>query len=255
MQTSEFVGEETAALSLQNHQDVLNLIKKIVQDGNDAVSRCRTWTIESYLNGDVVIVLRLHCGPEKFNLIFGVVPLEELSRLDHEAGNNRNHDIFHTDQGRRNQSVLIGVTETVQDEQRVIPSLVRLEFLNAVPNRLGNSGTPIQGSLEIPNILRERETTRPVCGIGMTSNDSAGVDGMIEAGPEIVDCVSDNYRDSVEGRRLQKSELMDFLSGIRIYFNGYFVRVFSVKVAQDYIKILNVMLRPSDLEPSTLKRT
>jgi len=101
--------------------------------------------------------------------------------------------------------------------------------------------------LEVSRTFSKGEIAGSVSRIGISFEDDASVNHMVEGRPKVCNGIPDNERVIAEGDRLRQSEFVDCVSWLRICFNDYSVRVPDKKLCDPSIEILNVMLCPSDL--------
>ena len=123
---SESARKENPALSLKTYQDVLDFIDKCVKRGSDAFARLELGTPKSYIEGKIVLVLRMFVRAEQleFDFVFRSLPVWIAGRPDPSSTDEQRVLECHED--GCDEGVFVTVTQVVDCPQGSVSSLVNI---------------------------------------------------------------------------------------------------------------------------------
>lgn len=247
---SECFGFETPHLSFDSRNDAFNDCQKSVQDCINAVARDSSGTVESYAKGNCEIVLRVGFRSEQLDLIFHAIPKRIGGRLNGALATRMkaDGDVIEPYQHRCNQSVLVSVAHFVECPKCKVPSFVSAESPKKRFNLFRDSTPFLYFTVEKGFITSKRETTRSKLRIDAAIDYSTGVDSMVECGAQVVDGIPGNNGKPIKRDWPTQAEYVDIVSGLRVCFDNYFVRVFGVDSYYPSVQVIDVMLCPVDLQ-------
>jgi len=245
---TERSGEQAKTLASQIPQDTLDRINKNIERSNERLALYNRGFIESYVRGKLHVVLGIGAESSKYNLLLRAIPsmqrdVDDLSFRNPEFSKDR-------PKSHRNEpcSVLDGITEIVERPEKVIPSTVRLECFNEVPNVHRNIlGPSFHVSAKVNGAAAEGKR----CVLGSYHSDSNGdrVSGSVKGIAEVMngigcDVGNGNWQD------LRGFELASLLAGnIRIMLFKNQVRVGIYKGGNLPFQVRYVFLCACDLTP------
>ena len=257
--------------------DALHKLRQLGQQWNDRLTLNNLRLIDRYLKGELEILIHLRwraIGPRYSRHLcvavkcyrdqvgwsdgrdFGISlphvsvdgsPRDGVERIQEvvvcKAVTKTLDSVSHNEQ----DSVFIGIVKFSDDPKRLIPSLVRLDSLDAIYGSRVNSLRLSLGSFfEFVRVIEEREG-RPIYGLTgrMSLNQSASE--MIEGTPKAVDSISGNQRE-LDREIFAKAKAA--LSGIRVLIAQEQVWVSFSKGTNPGFEITNVVLGPFDFRPN-----
>lgn len=234
-------------LGFQGGHGPLNIPEESVEKTIGPIGAVGLGSVESYVKGDIELVLRIVAGYEEFDLCFSVIPERISRRLNGGIVRNENMQRIPTDDDGCDQGVLFEVTHIVQSPKMNIPVFVRLERPKHRPNVLGHGSTAVHCVVEAGRIVSKRKVTRSELGNCMTVSDGASVDRVIESGPHIVKAIPDQQTKIAQHIGISQTEFVNLVSRLKICLDDYFVRVFGLENADERTKLADVMLCPINL--------
>jgi hypothetical protein len=212
------------------------------------MARYTSGTVKSYTKGNCEIVLRVGFRSEQIDLIFHVIPKRIGGRLNSTLGGMKlDSDVIESHEDRCNQGVLVPVTHVVECPQKKVPSFVRAEGLKERANLFRDGGTSIHFVGEFGLIPGERKITGSDYRTDVATSYSAGVHSVVQGGTQITDGISSDAGKPIKWNWPTQAEFVDIVSGLRVCFDNYFVRVFGVDSYYPSVQIIDVILCPVDL--------
>jgi hypothetical protein len=182
----------------------------------------------------------------QFDVVFRALPADTIG-LSNACRDGGSCDVLESQDNRCNQGVLIPIACVVECPQRRIASVVSLERPKQRSYFFGDRSAPIHCVIESGRIASKWEATRSELRIDMPIDDGAGVNGMVQSGPCVVDGISNENCKIVKDDGIRQSHFVDFVSGFRIFIFDQFVRVINPERIDKTFQIADVMLCSVDL--------
>lgn len=237
---------KSPGLRFDSHQDALDFVDKSVKNTKHWLAMQNLGTVESYVEAKTELVLRISIGPEKFDLVFVAIP-KEILRSFNGSPIVTDLEIDIRDADRREDRMRIPIAYFVQSPKKLIPVSVWVEPKKTRRNLLRkvftSSGTD---AAEISRTSGKGKVI--VSGVSHTRTDRYGVADVIECCSKTVDNIACDQGERNRDWPIESS-LVNVVSGLRIGFDDFFVRVFVEKRSDLRFKIVDVLLCPLDLVP------
>lgn len=181
-----------------------------------------------------------------------------LERFGHSFGNRRAdvHALELTASSNQ-EAVFVDIVKSVNDPERVIPTLVRLDFVDGIYGRLRHSvylshlaGFVFFGSIKDWEVnMPERIAPRRGDSGTARADEDKLVGQMVQSTSKIVDNVSEAKRDVV-GDRCVLGDIIMQTTGFRIALGRDFVRVGLDESIASGLQLVDVLIGPFDFRPN-----
>jgi hypothetical protein len=251
---------DSSGLRFNSAQDALDFATNRVKEVQRRVLTNRLGFAERYNRGDFEICLCAAVGPnsEQYDLIFSGIPLaydeaaasnvacEDVGAPEHGyAGGNWNE--------WPHKPVLVDVVQLVEDPNKVIPSLMRLERHKERDNFIRNifaSSPTYDVRAEFVGTIGNWEVS--VLGANRAGSDGTSVPGLVQGVSEVRNGVLGDVSNS-PGDWFVKPEFKNFISGLTIYFVNKSVRVCLQEGSNFQIQICDMFLSPRQAVAGAIK--
>jgi Domain of unknown function (DUF4070) len=248
--------KQAAAFAFRGHQDALDYTAHVRED----VAR---WSISDRfdvanrnVNRNIGCDLRLHSGlsDEECDFLFVGVPSATSGRPSHTDDIASVKDAGLTNLDGDQGGMFLGVTESVQGPQGVIPSLVWLlppkqrdDFRRAVYAYFPTINVVINSG----RVVAERK----VCPlrVRLPAGNGSGVTDLIQASSKIVGDVEEDTGKSVR-QFLSELDLVDMLPRMRVLIDDVGVRVAIDKLVYNQFEVTDVVLCPNECQTRAVEQ-
>jgi hypothetical protein len=242
-----FQDPDSSGLRFDSHDDALNFINKLVQDGNNFLAVKKLNFVERYKKGGLKIHIEVTTigDPSKYHLVFSAIPSRcgpDVNSQSKPAGLNESVSGYY----RPEDSVLISAAKTVQCPQEIVPSFVWLQLTNDVRNLLREirESSFRQGALKFFEAASDRKVGS-IC--GDSDQRKHGVGSLIQSCPDVDRGIAGVTPQSPWERL--KLELQKVVDVLIVGLNDQGANVLIVKEGVDFsIEFGNVILSPCDAE-------
>lgn len=262
--------DDLALNGLGEHcDDALDAFAEHVEAGLNGLSFGRPSLIERYAVGDLGIQLDLPVvadGDRPSGQLAAV--LHWPTRLDlgalerHAATSLKRYLALAKERaGQIERAVLVGIAELMKDPEQMpfgfAPVVMKGldgfdDFAGGIPE---TSDLPEpSGTIRIPKQRLVFEDWK-FCSAGWLPIETAErVDGMIEGGPQTVNCLADNNA-PLQGRSSNHVDTADLLAGLSIYIERDAVGAILKPPLDRRVKSVRMLVRSFDLQPGALQWT
>ena len=254
---------KSPALRFGCREDALNYANKVLENGIDWSARKNRRITDRYEEGEVDVVVECAATLDgtKYHLLFGAVP--NRSENGHAAGDPRFFAVNAADPhsiggepcapgADGNERGMLRIGEFVHGPKGVIPTLVRLEGpkkRNDVTWQiLAPSGDNVR---ESGSGVSKRKVAR--FRSGFPAQSGAGISGLVESVPQVLDGVMHEVSDGV-GNARGHLDLVKLSDAITVHLNDNGVWAFLLESVASLVQITNVFLCSRELPLGALER-
>jgi hypothetical protein len=197
--------------------------------------------LEGYEKFDLSVVLKVHApfGAGVFDFVFLAVPQRrfvELNAAGHALCSPCNFNSGARASHKHYEAVFTGVTKVVEDVEKIIPYIVRIE---SPKDRLDFRRRIFGPSLNSVFNLGEFGTREVSAPGGVHS--PCRVEGVVKTGAQMLDNLS-NEEAPFDSEVVRKLNLMDGVNAIRVQLSHSYQLVFSKKLLDLGYKVLEMKL-------------
>jgi len=250
---------KAAALRFGSEQDALHYATHLVEGVAGVFSRQNLNAVDNYRKGKVAAYVGIRIGDDQYHLVFFSVPADcgtnFLEFSGHSGGRSRvvgncGRDI--PDAGANESEVFLGISHLIDGPEGVIPS-----FVSILPfkERTDFRWQILAASGQIVPEVRFGGAKGEFHGFKRraSGSDGGGVTGLVKDSTKVVDCIKEDAGQRIGGGP-KEFDLVNFLSGLRIFIDDVGPCVSVDKITDDSIEILDVMLCTREGEPWAIEQ-
>ncbi|MBM3543359.1 MAG: hypothetical protein FJX44_02460 [Alphaproteobacteria bacterium] len=179
-------NSDSATLCFSSQEDALNFARRGIEYSNCGAAFNPIELVESYVKGDVCIVLKMaaRSDPSECDAVFVALPPDSDTPRARDFARMKVHSSGDSDWDQK--PMFVGITEFVEDPEGVIPSLMRIERAkerrNLWPQVFTSPGNIV---VQLGRGIPEREVG--FFGISNSAQDTSGVSTLVEGRSEGLD--------------------------------------------------------------------
>jgi hypothetical protein len=239
---------DAGCLKLNGVKDAYDLVRKVVDDSQNFLARKNGDIAENYLGNrlEIKVIVRIPRDNSEYHFIFRAIP-------GGREWASTNHHFFDFDDTkmrckglRGNDLVLMGITDIIHGPNGVIASTVWLASDHYIKYGFRDlfAGAVIP-TFGVFKVIPEGEFCLIPC---FSSSDSAGVTGLVQGSPQVVDDIKSN---KVEEPRefSNKLDFYDLINSVIIVLNNNGVGIALDKSADKRFKLFAPKLGVLNTEP------
>jgi hypothetical protein len=232
---------EHVRLKFDSHDDVLDYARKTVEESNHWLAVHKLDIVNRYIRNEVEIHVKCtsRLNATKFHFVFNSIPsgarkhcITAKSQVcAGEIASGRSEGAY--------DHVFVGVTDSVQYPQQVIPSFVCLERAHEVTDFFGQVfASSFYRRFKVSSVVGNWEG-----GIG---GGAEGVNSFVEGGAQINDGITKDVF-QVGWHGLNEFDLINFLGSFRVSLNDSGVWLTREELVDLPFKVTDVILCPCNL--------